>query len=68
MPIKRCSSDNKPGYKWGDAGKCYVYNPTNKASETKAKKKAQDQGIATGEYFRECYNRLQEVYKKLRKK
>ena len=24
MPIKRCTSDGKSGYKWGDSGKCYT--------------------------------------------
>lgn len=24
MPLKRCQSDGKPGYKWGDSGKCYT--------------------------------------------
>lgn len=24
MPLKKCSSDGKPGYKWGDQGHCYT--------------------------------------------
>ena len=24
MPVKRCTSRGKPGYKWGDKGKCYT--------------------------------------------
>jgi len=24
MPIKRCYVDGKPGFKWGDSGKCYT--------------------------------------------
>ncbi len=66
MPVKRCQLDNKPGYKWGDSGKCYTYDTNNKASETVAKKKAVDQGIAVGEYFREVLDRLQKIYRKLK--
>ncbi len=68
MPIQRCTLDKNPGWRWGSSGKCYTYNPDNKATETVARKKAQDQGIATGEYFREVLDRLQKVYKKLRGK
>lgn len=50
MPIKSCSSDGKPGYKWGDSGKCYLYQPGDEKSIGEAKRKATIQGIATGEY------------------
>ena len=68
MPINRCQLNNKPGWKWGSSGKCYTYDPSNKATETVARKKAQDQGIAAGEYFREVLDRLQKIYKKLKGK
>ena len=64
MPVTRCQANNKPGYKWGDSGKCYTYDPQNKSSETVAKKKAQDQGIAIGEYFREVIDRLRKLKRK----
>jgi len=38
MPLKKCSSDQKSGYKWGNEGKCYT-GPD-------AKKKAIKQGLA----------------------
>ena len=38
MPLKKCTSGGKSGYKWGDAGKCYT-GPD-------AKKKALQQGRA----------------------
>lgn len=38
MPVKRCSSGGKSGWKWGDSGKCYT--------GANAKKKAQAQGRA----------------------
>lgn len=38
MPLKKCQSDGKSGYKWGDSGKCY----TGKNS----KKNAIKQGVA----------------------
>jgi len=51
MPIKRCTSDDKPGYKWGDEGKCYTYNTDDEGSRREAEKKARIQGIAIGEYW-----------------
>ena len=38
MPVKRCNSGGKSGWKWGDKGKCYT-GPG-------AKKKAIKQGVA----------------------
>lgn len=38
MPIKRCQSDGKSGYKWGDSGKCYTGD--------NAKELARKQGIS----------------------
>jgi len=49
MPIKECSIENKPGFKWGDAGKCYPYEPGNEESKKSARKKALAQGIAIGD-------------------
>ena len=46
MPIKKCRSNGKPGYKYGDQGKCYTYTTGNKTSREKAKKKAGEQGRA----------------------
>ena len=48
MPVKNCKSNGKPGYKWGDSGKCYTYTPNNEASRKKAKQKAHIQGAAMG--------------------
>ena len=50
MPVKDCQSENKPGYKWGDSGKCYTYDPKNESSRRTAKKSAILQGLAIGEY------------------
>jgi hypothetical protein len=49
MPINSCSDNGKPGYKWGDAGKCYIYNPDSEESKKTARKKALAQGIAIGD-------------------
>lgn len=46
MPVKTCQSDGKPGFKWGDAGKCYTYTAGNDASRKRAKEKAIRQGLA----------------------
>ena len=49
MPVKNCQEENKPGFKWGDAGKCYTYNPDNEGSKRDAKKQAIIQGYAIGD-------------------
>ena len=49
MPVNSCSDGGKPGYKWGDAGKCYIYDSNSEASKASAKKKALAQGIAIGD-------------------
>ena len=46
MPVKRCQSGGKPGYRWGDSGKCYTYTAGDAASRERAKKKATAQGQA----------------------
>ena len=38
MPVKRCISKGKKGYKWGDEGKCFIGSD--------GKVKAAKQGIA----------------------
>lgn len=50
MPLKRCQTEDRPGWKWGDAGKCYVYAAGDEASETAARKKALAQAAAMGEF------------------
>lgn len=50
MPVNPCSENGKPGFKWGDSGKCYLYTPNDEKSMGEAKRKATIQGIATGEY------------------
>lgn len=46
MPIGPCSSNGKPGFKWGDSGKCYTYTEGNEASRAEARRKAGVQGAA----------------------
>lgn len=43
MPIKSCQKDGKPGFKFGDRGKCYTYTAGNEASRRVALAKAQAQ-------------------------
>lgn len=50
MPLKRCEDDGKPGWKWGDAGTCYVFTPGDDESEAAARKKAMAQAAAMGEF------------------
>ena len=46
MPVGPCSSNGKPGFKWGDSGKCYTYTEGDDASRNEARKKAEAQGAA----------------------
>lgn len=48
MPIQTCQSNNKPGYKWGNQGKCYTYTPGDEDGRNRAKRKAYIQGLAIG--------------------
>lgn len=49
MPIQSCSSDGKPGFKWGEGGKCYTYTAGSDFSRKEARRKALAQGIAMGD-------------------
>lgn len=49
MPVKRCQEDGKPGYKCGDAGKCYTYTPGDENGRKAAKESAVKQCIAIDE-------------------
>lgn len=40
MPIQPCSSNGKPGYKFGESGKCYTYTPGDSASRASARNSA----------------------------
>lgn len=51
MPVKRCRENGKPGWKWGDRGKCYTYKPNDEKASGMAKQKAIKQGIAMGERY-----------------
>lgn len=46
MPVKACSEGGKPGFQWGDKGKCYTYASGDEAGMKKAKQKAYIQGAA----------------------
>jgi len=46
MPVKSCSLNGKPGFRYGERGKCYTYTPGDKSSMQEARRKANSQGIA----------------------
>ena len=46
MPVRGCHQDGKPGYQYGESGKCYTYAPGDEAGRNRAKKKAVHQGAA----------------------
>lgn len=46
MPVESCSFDGKPGFRWGNQGKCYTYTAGNESSMQNARRSAQKQGLA----------------------
>jgi len=46
MPLTRCEKEGKPGWKWGQSGACYTYDPKKLGSEARAKNKAKEQAAA----------------------
>jgi hypothetical protein len=46
MPIVSCVIDGQPGYKWGDSGKCYTFEPGNAESMKVARARAAAQAQA----------------------
>jgi hypothetical protein len=46
VPLQTCRQDGKPGFKWGNAGACYTYDPGDDAAKGKAKQQAIKQGVA----------------------
>lgn len=46
MPERRCHQGGKPGYQYGEEGKCYTYEPGDEVGRKRAKKKAILQGAA----------------------
>lgn len=46
MPLKRCTQNGRPGFKWSKRGKCYTYKPGNARSRLAARRKALRQARA----------------------
>jgi len=46
MPVQSCQENGKPGWKFGESGKCYIYIENDKQSEATAKLRAAKQGAA----------------------
>lgn len=46
MPVMPCQKSGKQGYKYGDSGTCYTYDPNSPSSKRAAKQKAIKQGVA----------------------
>ena len=49
MPVRTCTENGKPGYRCGDAGRCYTYSSGDEAGRKEAKRKAAVQCVAIGE-------------------
>ncbi len=61
MPVHSCSVEGRPGYKAGDSGKCYVYDPSDEASRKEAKRKAYVQWYAMTEGKMDSEDDLREL-------
>jgi len=65
MPIKECVEDKKPGFRYGDTGKCYtVEDPEDEKALLEAKKKAIKQAIAihgSEAHLNEAYRKIAQV-------
>ena len=46
MPVMRCRRRGRPGYKWGQSGKCYTYSPGDETARQTARARARRQGRA----------------------
>lgn len=46
MPVQNCSLEGKPGFKWGQEGTCYIYEPGDAKGRAEAKERASLQGRA----------------------
>lgn len=46
MPVQSCTENSRPGYRWGQSGKCYTYKPGDKVGQASAKLRASKQGVA----------------------
>ena len=46
MPIYSCYENGRPGYRWGENGKCYTYQQGDDRSRRRAKQRAEAQGRA----------------------
>ncbi len=46
MPVMSCNEKGKPGYKYGESGRCYTYTEGDESGRKKAKQKAYIQGAA----------------------
>lgn len=58
MPVQSCQSDGKPGFQWGQQGKCYTYEPGNEESRQRAHDKAMAQGHAIENQERGDHERM----------
>ena len=43
MPVERCSEGGKPGFRFGDSGKCYTYTEGDTPGMRRARNKAREQ-------------------------
>lgn len=46
MPLERCNAEGRPGFRWGQGGRCYTYRQGNGDARVRARGRALRQGRA----------------------
>lgn len=46
MSVQDCQEGDKPGFKWGILGKCFLYEESDQESKDRARQNAVEQGRA----------------------
>lgn len=46
MPVQRCQHNGRPGFRWGERGRCFTYAPGDQAGLERARERAAAQGRA----------------------
>lgn len=55
MPVREVSANGRHGYKWGESGKVYFFDPESESSRTRARRKAEIQGWVVSKRTGETY-------------
>lgn len=57
MPVEICMLNGKPGFKFGQFGRCYTYN----AGDSTARKNARAKALKQGQAIKSSQNQKKEI-------